>query len=74
VNIDQAIVKAINNNMTTISLDDKPFVSLVGIKRTDAQMATKIRIVLSKRRAKRIHFFMSKYAKKITIIDTEQQS
>lgn len=71
VNIEQAKIKAICNNMTSISLDNSPFVPLIDIKRTEAKMATTIRVVLSKRRAKRIHYFMSMYAKKITLVEIE---
>jgi len=71
MNVEQAKIKAISSNMTSISIDNSPFVSLIEIKRTDAKLALGIRVVLSKRRAKRIHYFMSTYAKKITVIEID---
>ena len=71
MNIEQAKIKAIGSNMTSISLDNSPFVPLIDIKRTEAKMASNIRVVLSKRRAKRIHYFMSMYANKITVVEID---
>lgn len=54
--------------MTTISIDNKPFVPLIKIKRRDALFAGNIRVMLSKRRSKRIHYFLQTYSNKITLV------
>ena len=69
MNIDQARMKAVCNHMTLISIDNKPFIPLIEVKRRDAISAGDIRVMLSKRRSRRIHFFLDTYADKITILD-----
>ena len=71
VDIEQAKIKALSSSVTSISLDNSPFVPLIKIKRTDAKMASRIRVVLSTRRSKRIHYFMLMYANKITLIEVK---
>ena len=68
MNIEQARRKAICNLMTTVSIDQKPFIPLIKVKRTDAISADEIRVMLSRRRSSRIHFFLSQYAKKIKVV------
>lgn len=62
------------HHMTTISIDNKPFVPLIKIKRTDALNANGIRVLLSKRRSNRIHYFMQKYSDKITVLNHNEES
>lgn len=57
--------------MTTISIDNKPFVPLIKVKRSDAMLAGSIRVMLSKRRSNRIHFFLQTYSNKITMLDVD---
>ncbi len=57
--------------MTTISIDNKPFVPLIKVKRSDALLAGHIRVMLSKRRSNRIHYFLQTYAKKITLVNDD---
>lgn len=68
MNIEEARTKAIKHHMTSISIDDSPFMPLIKVKRTDALLANNIRVMLSKRRSSRIHFFLAQYAEKITVI------
>lgn len=69
MNIEQARIKALCNHMTSISIDNRPFVPLIKVKRTDALLANDIRVMLSKRRSSRIHFFLNQYANKITVLE-----
>jgi hypothetical protein len=71
VDIEQARIKAICHHMTTISIDNKPFVPLIKIKRSDALLADNIRVMLSTRRSNRIHYFLQMYSNKITLLSTD---
>ena len=71
MDIEQAMSKAINSYMTSISIDDNAFVPLIKIKRTEAKKAKEIRVILAKRRSHRIHFFLQRYEDKIVIINSE---
>lgn len=71
MNFEQARVKAICNHMTSISIDNQPFIPLIQVKRTDALLASEIRVVLSKRRSSRIHYFLNNYSEKITVLDLD---
>ena len=55
--------------MTTISIDNKPFIPLIKIKRSDAKLARNIRVILSKRHSTRIHYFLKIYSNKITVVN-----
>lgn len=57
--------------MTTISIDNKPFVPLIKVKRSDALLAGNIRVMLSKRRSNRIHYFLQTYSNKITMVNDD---
>lgn len=71
MDIEQARVKAISNHMTSISIDDKPFIPLIKVKRKEALLANNIRVMLSKRRSNRIHYFLNCYSEKITVLDID---
>ena len=71
MDIEQARIKALCQHMTTISIDNKPFVPLVKIKRSDALLAGQIRVMLSKRRSNRIHYFLQTYSNKITLVNDD---
>jgi len=71
VDIEQARIKAICHHMTTISIDNKPFVPLIKVKRSEALLAGNIRVMLSKRRSNRIHYFLQMYGNKITLVNTD---
>jgi hypothetical protein len=68
MDIEQAMSKAINSHMTSISIDDCAFVPLIKINRTQVKNATQIRVILAARRSHRIHFFLQRYEDKITLI------
>lgn len=61
--------KAPRNQMNTISINNKPFIPLIKVKRTDALRANSIRVILAKRRSNRIQYFLQSYAEKITIVN-----
>ena len=69
MDIEQARIKAICHHMTTISIDNKPFIPLIKVKRSEALLAGNIRVMLSKRRSNRIHYFLRMYSNKITVLD-----
>ncbi len=71
MDIEQARIKAICNHMTTISIDNKPFVPLIKVKRSEALLAVNIRVMLSKRRSNRIHYFLQMYSNKITLVNED---
>jgi hypothetical protein len=71
MDIEQAKVKAMSCHMTSISLDEQPFVPLIKIKRSDVKTANSIRVVLSKRRSSRIHYFLQRYESKIVLVHSE---
>jgi len=71
LDIEEARIKAICHHMTTISIDNKPFVPLVKVKRSEALLAGKIRVMLSKRRSNRIHYFLQTYSNKITLLNND---
>ncbi len=71
VDIEQARIKATCHHMTTISIDHKPFVPLIKVKRSEALLAGNIRVMLSKRRSNRIHYFLQMYANKITLLNSD---
>jgi hypothetical protein len=71
MDIEQAMSKAINSHMTSISIDNHAFVPLIKIKRTEVKNAKEIRVVLAKRRSHRIHFFLERYGDKIIVIHSE---
>ncbi|MFQ3265817.1 MAG: hypothetical protein ACI9U5_001696 [Colwellia sp.] len=56
--------------MATISIDNKHFVPLIRLKRSDVLLAENIRVMLSKRRSNRIYYFLQSYSNKITIVNT----
>jgi hypothetical protein len=71
LDIEEARKKALCQHMTTISIDNKPFVPLVKVKRSDALLAEQIRVMLSKRRSNRIHYFLQTYSNKITVVNED---
>jgi len=71
LDIEEARKKALCQHMTTISIDNKPFVPLVKVKRSDALLAGQIRVMLSKRRSNRIHYFLQTYSNKITLVNED---
>jgi hypothetical protein len=71
LDIEEARKKALCQHMTTISIDNKPFVPLVKVKRSDALLAGQIRVMLSKRRSNRIHYFLQTYSNKITVVNED---
>ncbi|KGJ93722.1 hypothetical protein [Colwellia psychrerythraea] len=71
MDIEQARIKALCHHMTTISIDNKPFVPLIKVKRSEALLAGHIRVMLSKRRSNRIHYFLQTYSNKITLINAD---
>ena len=68
MDIDHAKHKAQTCHMSSISLDNQPFVPLTCIKRTDAKLAKNIRVVLSNRRSTRINYFLARYERKIVVV------
>lgn len=56
--------------MATISIDNKHFVPLIRLKRSDVLLAENIRVMLSKRPSNRIYYFLQSYSNKITIVNT----
>ena len=69
MNIEQARQKATSRHVTSISLDNKGFELLIHAKRSEVLLADNNRVMLSKRRGNRVHYFLNRYADKITILD-----
>ncbi|MEW6993782.1 hypothetical protein AADZ84_05880 [Colwelliaceae bacterium MEBiC 14330] len=66
----QALAKN-SQHTTTISLDYQPFIALIKVKRSDLKRADNIRVSLSSRRSRRVHYFLKQYAAKITLVNVD---